>query len=264
MHPSDSLVSDLITKVKSLSQSPRQDDPVEALRQPAFEEFLTKINMGVALYSSSDYYFYASKSLSRMLGYTIEKLYAKGPSLLQQIIAPHDQPLVSRILKQCQAELSTVPFPVSYPRISFDFHILSGGGELKRVYQHILPNAVMHNHTHYTLFILHDFSGFKTSPVLNYRLSHLGSGEKFVTLSSGQAGPACPYPFTKSELQLLQLLAAGKGMEAIAHEKQISVETVKKHRSNLLLKAGNKNMVALLKEGLHNGWIKEWEFSNKV
>lgn len=258
MPVTDATIANLILEVKSISQRNylQKEDAVAALREPAFEEFLIKINLGVALYSAQGCFFYVSQSLCRMIGYSSEMTYSKGPALLQQITTTHDRPLVNEILQQTEKALKKITHTVPYPRISFDFHILSGEGVLKRVYQHLLPNAVVHNKSYYTLFILHDFTGFKTSTVLNYHLSYL-INEKFVTIGSGKVAPACPYSLTKSEKDLLKRLAEGKSMIRIASEKYISLDTLKKHRGNILRKTGDKNMVALLKDWLENGWLEK-------
>ena len=258
MQQKDSIIVDLVKSVNANSHRNElhQTDSIGVLREPAFEEFLIKINLGVALYSAQGCFFYVSQSLCRMIGYSSEMTYSKGPALLQQITTTHDRPLVNEILQQTEKALKKITHTVPYPRISFDFHILSGEGVLKRVYQHLLPNAVVHNKSYYTLFILHDFTGFKTSTVLNYHLSYLSDEEKFVTIGSGKVAPACPYSLTKSEKDLLKRLAEGKSMIRIASEKYISLDTLKKHRGNILRKTGDKNMVALLKDCLQNGWLE--------
>lgn len=92
--------------------------------------------------------------------------------------------------------------------------------------------------------------------MLNYRLSHLTTDEKFITLSEGSVAPPCPYPFTKSEKDVLKRLAEGKSMAAIAHDNHISLATLKKHRGNILRKTGDKKMVSLLKDCLQNDWLE--------
>ena len=254
---SDSLIASLVAQMKSIAQRNylQPDDAIQALQQPAFETFLSKVNMGVALIAPQGHFFFISQSFCKMLGYSREFAYSKGPTLLQQITTAHDRPLVDQLLQKSEEALRNISFTVPYPRISFDFNILSGDGELKRVYQHVMPNAVTHNKSFYTLCILHDFTGFKKSPVLSYRLSYLSTEETFVTLSTGQAVTPCPYLLTKSEKELLNGLAEGRTMKDMADKKSISLQTLKKHRSNLLKKTQADNMISLLKEFLINGWI---------
>jgi DNA-binding CsgD family transcriptional regulator len=257
MSLSDSIVSHLVQKVTAIAQRNylQSADALTALQAPEFEKFLSSINLGIALYSSYGHFFYVSKSFSTTLGYPIETVYGKGPAPLQQITVPYDRPLVAQLVAQTEETLRKMNSSVSYPRISFDYHIVSGPGAIKRVYQHLMPNAIVHNNNFYTLLILHDFTGFKSSPVLNYRLSFLTMDEKFVTLSEGTVAPPCPYLFTKSEKEIVKQLAGGKSMATIANERHIHLETLKKHRNNILKKTGNNNMLALLAEGLKNGWL---------
>lgn len=258
MSLSDSIVSHLVQKVTAIAQRNymQRSDALAALQAPAFEDFLSSINLGVALYDSAGHFFYVSKSLSTTLGYPLETIYKKGPALLQQITTPHDRPLVTQLVAKTEEALQKMTRTVSHPRISFDYHIVSGKGNIKRVYQHLMPNAIVNDSNYYTLFILHDFTGFKTSPVLNYKLSHLTIDEEFVTLSEGSVGPPCPYSLTKSEKELLKQLATGKSMAVIANYKHVSLDTLKKHRSNILRKTGDPNMVAVLNHFLKNDWLE--------
>lgn len=61
---------------------------------------------------------------------------------------------------------------------------------------------------------------------------------------------------TKRELEVLQLVANGLSNEEIADKLNISVTTVKGHRSNLLLKTGTKNSAGLVMFAIKNNIIK--------
>jgi DNA-binding NarL/FixJ family response regulator len=57
---------------------------------------------------------------------------------------------------------------------------------------------------------------------------------------------------TKRELEVLQLVASGLSNEEIADKLNISVTTVKGHRSNLLMKTGTKNTAGLIMYAIKN------------
>lgn len=57
---------------------------------------------------------------------------------------------------------------------------------------------------------------------------------------------------TKRELEVLQLVAGGLSNEEIADRLNISVTTVKGHRSNLLMKTGTKNTAGLIMYAIKN------------
>jgi DNA-binding NarL/FixJ family response regulator len=44
-------------------------------------------------------------------------------------------------------------------------------------------------------------------------------------------------------------------MIKIAKEKQVTVQTLKRHRCNILKKTKSKNMMSLIADGLQSGWI---------
>lgn len=208
----------------------------------------------MALVAAQGHFFFVSQSLAKIIGYPVVFTYQKGPSLLQQIITTHDRPLVDQLIKKSEsilAQENTKP----YPRISFDYHILSGQGTLKRIFQHILPNAMRDQQSTYTVIILQDLTGFKNTCALNYLVSFLNDGNSFTTIGSGKINPPCPYPLTKREIKLLESLAQGKSIQKIADEVFTSVETQKKHRNNILKKTGAPNTLALIEEGLRLGWI---------
>lgn len=227
-------------------------EPLEVLRAPAFEAFLQRINLRLALYAGQQSFYFSSESICRMLGYDRATVYAKGPALLYQLITPEDRPKVDGLLQECERVLRGLR--LHCPRISFDYHLVAGTGDLKRMYQHLLPNAVMYNNQPYTVFILHDFSGMKSSPALNHTISHLNERDQFVTLHTGKVHAPCPYRFTASERNLLSALARGAALGDIARQQHVSLATLKKHRNNLLKKSGQPNLIALLNECLKNEW----------
>lgn len=57
---------------------------------------------------------------------------------------------------------------------------------------------------------------------------------------------------TKRELEVLQLVSMGFSNDEIADKLNISVTTVKGHRSNLLLKTGTKNTAGLIMYAIKN------------
>lgn len=210
----------------------------------------------MALYHSETTFHYVSRSLGQILGYPRETVVSKGPAFLQHLILPKDRETVLRIIRHCEEALKRRSQNIHYPRISFDFHILTADGVVKRMYQHLLPHALKQKGQLYTLFILHDYTGFKSSPLLHYRLSYLHNNQFFQSLEEGKMAPACPYRLTRRELELCRQLALGQSIPAIAQGWSTSPETVKKIKGNLLKKTGARNTVSMLNEFLQNGWLE--------
>jgi DNA-binding NarL/FixJ family response regulator len=69
--------------------------------------------------------------------------------------------------------------------------------------------------------------------------------ESTSTEAKAPAEPAKAPKFTKRELEVLRLLAAGHPNPAIGRELGIDVNTVKKHVGNLMRKVGVDNRIAL-------------------
>ncbi len=56
--------------------------------------------------------------------------------------------------------------------------------------------------------------------------------------ATGQAGPAAPFGLTAREMEVLRLVAAGRGNQQVAAELFISPKTASVHVSNILAKLG--------------------------
>lgn len=62
-------------------------------------------------------------------------------------------------------------------------------------------------------------------------------------------------PLTRRELDILQLLAAGKSNQEIAEERVLTLNTVKKHVANILQKLGVANRTQAVAEARKKGWL---------
>jgi LuxR family maltose regulon positive regulatory protein len=79
---------------------------------------------------------------------------------------------------------------------------------------------------------------------------------------SGAAGPAqapasqALVPLTRRELDILQLLAAGRSNQEIAAERVLTLNTVKKHVANILSKLGAANRTQAVMFARQRGWLE--------
>jgi DNA-binding NarL/FixJ family response regulator len=60
---------------------------------------------------------------------------------------------------------------------------------------------------------------------------------------------------TERETQILALIARGLSSQQIAHKLEISFETVKVHRRNMLKKAKTHNTFELIRLAIQRRWI---------
>jgi LuxR family maltose regulon positive regulatory protein len=63
-------------------------------------------------------------------------------------------------------------------------------------------------------------------------------------------------PLTRRELDILELLAAGKSNQEIAHERVLTLNTVKKHVANILSKLGVANRTQAVMLARKSGWME--------
>jgi len=61
--------------------------------------------------------------------------------------------------------------------------------------------------------------------------------------------------FSKREIEIISLIAAGRQTKEIAKKLNIALDTVKAHRKNILVKSGCKNMAELTAKSISEGWI---------
>jgi DNA-binding CsgD family transcriptional regulator len=89
-----------------------------------------------------------------------------------------------------------------------------------------------------------------------YTFSILGlNGQKSYCNLPVPLSPALDLPLSKRELEILRLIAEGLNSEDIGRALFISSLTVKKHRANMLRKAGCSNVSQLVSRSLHAGLI---------
>ena len=63
-------------------------------------------------------------------------------------------------------------------------------------------------------------------------------------------------PLTRREMDILQLLAAGKSNQEIAEERVLTLNTVKKHVGNILSKMGVANRTQAVMLAKKMGWME--------
>lgn len=93
----------------------------------------------------------------------------------------------------------------------------------------------------------------------NYKVSLIGlMGEpSFLDIDvwDDRVKPTLPNSFSKREIEIVRLIAAGCQTKEIAEKLNIAPDTVKAHRKNILMKSGCKNMAELTAKSISEGWI---------
>jgi hypothetical protein len=194
------IIASLFHKVNALIK-PGHDPAnglAEVMGQPAFEELLGNINMGVALHAKAGRIFYVSNSFSRIIGHSLKDIYDQGTTILMNAIAENDKPLVELMMQKSEEALNKIE-DSGHVRVSLEYHILAGNGKLKRIHQNMLPNIVVVENTLCTMCTIQDYTGIQKSPKLHYRVSQMGHNDQFQTVITGEAIHPCPYSFSKTE-----------------------------------------------------------------
>ncbi|MFL5753123.1 MAG: LuxR C-terminal-related transcriptional regulator [Bacteroidia bacterium] len=73
--------------------------------------------------------------------------------------------------------------------------------------------------------------------------------------SQGEAASVSEHSFSKRELEIVKLMVKGMDTKNISDQLNISFDTVKTHRKNILRKSGCKNVAELVATSMSEGWV---------
>ncbi len=187
---------------------------------------------------------YASHNSLYTLGYPAEKLHKRLLHDLFRYAHQEDAEAVQRVSQKM--EEWTKPLEEE-KRHQYRYVINFRWQKPDRSYAHIHWEKIMLPGTweqQLYFVLLHDISHEKPFNRVQLEIYTLKQGEyrrvnSYVPLAVEQA-------FTQRELEILQLIKKGLSSKEIAHQLNISLNTVRNHRSNLFKKTRVKNMVELL------------------
>lgn len=96
-----------------------------------------------------------------------------------------------------------------------------------------------------------------TAPLFKDALRRILAGEKVVIYPPAAAAPddADRSVLTRTETEVVKLIAAGLSTKAIAHARELSPNTVEVHRKNIYRKLGVKNMAEVTAYAAKMGWL---------
>lgn len=141
-------------------------------------------------------------------------------------------------------------------KVRMDFRIRRKDGVYKRfIYQNIAIELYENGNIYRAFGLLTDISELKMNgkPMLSF--IGIDGEPSYIDVQPGEILIPIEVPITKREKQILLMIVEGKLNKEIAHLLNISLETVKKHRKNMLKKNDCKNSGELIGLALKNGWI---------
>ena len=203
-------------------------------------------------------YIYLSTSFKNILGYDIPEILEGGPQVLFQQLHPEDsQELMSHTFKKMMEFYHDIPVEERKKiRCSYDYRLKRADGKYLRLLQQTLVVDIdSEGKPLVDIGIVSDITEYKKENKITLSLSKYDQEIGFVTYNEEVVSSNQKDRVSERELQILQLLMKGYSSKKIADQLNISVNTVRNHRQNLLEKTQTKNIAELITFALSNSLI---------
>lgn len=200
-------------------------------------------------------YLYVSPTIEAVTGYPATA-FPDIPTLAQKLLSPEEIALVPKqteIALKGIAQLNEPLVELHKFRYSRNNWFRHKNGNLVNGLQHSMGLVFDERGMVQVEFLmLIDITHFNQSPHHFYKITKMedDGSEKVITHGTLEQEAA-----TARELEIFSLLAHGATSNEIASRLNISIETVKIHRKNLLEKTKSGNSIDLLRYGYANGWL---------
>jgi DNA-binding CsgD family transcriptional regulator len=224
---------------------------------PLFHQLQLFSNQAVRILNASDFsYIYISPTMRELTGYDVEEIKHGGLLFIYRCVPMVDiLRLTAATYKVKRAIKKLTPEEKLQCRFSYDLRFSCKDGSEKKILQncHILKLNSKHEPL-ILLFASTDITAYKNDTRMNYSLSVFRPAEGFVdVIRETVIDEDCP--LSPRELEVLRHTSFGKSENDIAAILNLSVETVKTHRKNMLNKSNARNAVELVRIAIAKSWI---------
>ena len=199
-------------------------------------------------------YLYVSPSIENICGYKNDEF--TDVYSLVKIFDEKELKIILQIAELVLAKISILSFTAdSFSRLRFTRNNWGKdiNGNLKNFLQHSMGLTFSEQGMiQIELIIITDITSFNNSPNHFYKLSKVNTHGSEEILLQGVFEKEI---ITPREREIFSLITLGKTSEEISAQLNISTETVKSHRKNLLEKTNSENSIDLLRYGYAQGWL---------
>jgi DNA-binding CsgD family transcriptional regulator len=231
-----------------------------ALPTISFDEIISSV------FAAGPFYFYLidfadmgisklSSSFADIHGVPAERI--KNVQDILALIHPEDMEFVSKAEEKAHLFVYQQGVEkVTRYKVSYNFRFKTGDGSYRLFnHQSLILSVDEHNNLIRSINI-HTDIGHLTQKN-NYKWSAIGlMGEpSYLNMEVWDENNTPAMLFSKRELEVLRMIAAGYKTKTIAEKLCITVDTVKAHRKHLLEKSGCANMAELSAKSISEGWI---------
>jgi len=200
---------------------------------------------------TSQRYLHMGEGVYSMMGYSSQDFYGKGLRMAFEITHPDDLVLLKPLHQKLFALYYETPIRRRKElKFAFNLRVRKANGE----YIHILQQTIFLgiNSTGEPLFdfsTVSDITEFKKDNVLTLTVSELNAEGVYQQKYKQDFKHEHP-KFTARQQQILELIGKGRTTREIAEALCISADTVKNHRKKILLLAGSKKIVEVVRAQL--------------
>ncbi|NEN23584.1 PAS domain-containing protein [Cryomorpha ignava] len=197
---------------------------------------------------------FCSPSVKSCLGYTVEEIQT---AFFWSCIHPNDLMGILAFEKEKSLFYKTLPTnKIAKYKIRYSFRMKNSAGKFIRILYQSLPievdsqGAVLR-----VLAAFTDINHLKKDEIMN--LSYIGlMGESdFINVKEYSPNPIEKNPFSKREIEVLNLISRSFSNGEIADQLNISSVTVSNHRKKMLRKTKAGSTLNLVLRARDNGWI---------
>lgn len=193
------------------------------------------------------------RGIQEVLGYPDHGM---DVELLLRLLHPDDASIVARINQCALTAMDKIRNPANLHDLSLsvDYRMRKADGRYIKILDQTSVFEVdeASGKVHSTFSLCKDISGIKTSNTIGWQ----AHGFEFLDFQPPEGTEdRLQYRPTHREMEVVRMMAEGKGSKAIAVELNISPMTVGTHRRNILQRTGMRNTAELMRHASAVGWV---------
>jgi DNA-binding CsgD family transcriptional regulator len=203
-------------------------------------------------------YIYISPNVENILGYDPAEMKEGGPEYILKRTHPDDlKELMNHVFPKILDFYFSTPLEERKKiRCTYDYRLKRTDGKYLRLMQQtIVIEMDKSGKPLVDIGIISDITEYKKTDTIKISLTKYDQEAGFLSLVSGVKEEEKKDRISERELQILKLLMQGYSSKKIADKLDISVNTVRNHRQNLMEKTRTKNIAELVSFAMSHSLI---------
>ncbi len=196
---------------------------------------------------------YVSPEVASVLSYLPDEF---ALPVLMEGVHPEDIPYYYHY-EQCAVRFFSGLSPELFfkYKFSYDYRMLTGKGEYKRILQQVIPAYYFPEGGARTIGIFTDIEHLNVQGTPKLSFIGMQGAPSYYNVYKEEEFSPCKKLFTRGEQEILKYMIQGKSSKHIAETLCRSLHTVSTHRKNILRKSDCDTVNELLVKAVREGWI---------